>query len=461
MRLAGFTLLAALRLGAQELVVREAPLPAGAVDVLLWDADSDGRGDLLATAPGPRCVLRLRVEGGGFGSARVAAAPADADGFSAARAPEGAPALAFDGPDGLRLLRLGDFREGSDARGGDGAAPPPFRGFAEDLDGDGAPDPLASRADGAVLYGSRAGARPIRLPTERRLAAGGGGGLVTATTRAPRATFARLRAGEAPRPAWFEGGALRALRGSAADGFGPDAEILARFSDEAPAEERVLERNEPRLADLDGDGIAEAVLGRVRTRAGALGGARTEILVRRLGADAPAQALLLPGVLSSGPDLRDLDGDGRLDLVATTFADDLASQLSRGLRGAVRLTAFVYRGAPGPASFRRAPDLALADDVPEAHFERWDLRHRLLFGDDWTGDGRPDLLAVKVERDRATATVRAGVAGADGALAFAEAPWREATVPASFVAFAPWRLAASEPALLARSATTAWFVSAR
>jgi hypothetical protein len=163
----------------------------------------------------------------------------------------------------------------------------------------------------------------------------------------------------------------------------------------------------------------------------------------------PAQVLLLPGILSSGPDLKDLDGDGKLDLWLSVFGEDLKTQVARRLTGRVALDYYAYRGTGEPAPFRRSPDLKLTDSLPEATFLDWSLRHRLSIDDDWSGDGRPDLIEVATSGKRTTVSVRIGVS-ADAKLGFAQ----KALVPASLESgvreYRVWRLSANEPALTVR-----------
>jgi hypothetical protein len=265
----------------------------------------------------------------------------------------------------------------------------------------------------------------------------------------PRVEFVRTAAGKPARPAWYEDGAVHVLSGDFRTGFGPASEEWARFAPEGSA--ATFERNEALVRDLDGDGEAEAVLVRTRTEPGAATGAKTELVFRRPGRKGPPlQALLLPGVLSHGPELLDLDGDGRAELSLSVFGDDWKSQAARGLRGSVKLTYFVYRGVAGPTPFGKTPALTWSDDVPAADFDRWALRRRFVFDADWTGDGRPDLLVWRTADGVTSVGVRAGIAGAKG-LAFAERPVAEATIPFAATNFLPWS-PGTGPAVLVRGA---------
>jgi hypothetical protein len=437
-------------------VVVEAPETF--VDLVLWDADGDGRNDLLTTAAGPRLDLRRARPDGGYDAPRAATAPPDATAFVLTRGKDGVPEVFVDAPSGARTLRFADFVELT-MPPRDRASPPPLS-FATDLDGDGAPDVVLPAEDGFAVRRSGGGGTAVRPPVRVRTVAEEGG-LVFERRSYARANFERLAAGSAARPVRFADGALRALRGDFTRGFGPEEDVVVRFApDRDAAPEGALERNEARLADLDGDGTPEALLVRTRTKAGAVAGARTELVFKRLGdADAkPAQALLLPGVLSNGPDVRDLDGDGRPDLSLSVFGDDLQSQMARGLRGTVKLTYYVYRGTGGATPFEKTPAFSLEDDVPAAQFDDWSLRHRYLFDAGWSGGPRPDLLHVKV--GAASTDVEIRPATAEGALGYAaaKAPLR---LPFALTDFRPWGFSPGVPALLCRAPGRIVIVAAR
>lgn len=449
---------AGFRSPAQEprTVVVEAP--EAFADLVLWDADGDGRSDLLTTAAGPRLDVRRAREDGGFDAPRAATAPPDATALVLTRGKDGVPEVFADGPSGARTLRFADFG-GPAAPPRNPAAPPPLS-FAADLDGDGAPDVVLPAEDGFAVRRGGGGSSAVRPPLRVRTVAEEGG-LVVERRSYARANFERLAAGGPARPVRFADGALRALRGDFVRGFGPEEDVVVRFApDRDAAPEGALERNEARLADLDGDGTPEALLVRTRTKAGAVAGARTELVFKRLGdADAkPAQALLLPGVLSNGPDVRDLDGDGRPDLALSVFGDDLQSQMARGLRGTVKLTYYVYRGTGGATPFEKTPAFSLEDDVPAAQFDVWSLRHRFLFDAGWSGGPRPDLVHVKV--GAASTDVEIRTATAAGALAYAatKTPLR---LPLALSDFRPWGVSPGVPALLCRAPGKIVIVAAR
>jgi hypothetical protein len=126
-------------------------------------------------------------------------------------------------------------------------------------------------------------------------------------------------------------------------------------------------------------------------------------------------------VLSSGPDLADVDGDGLLDLVLSVFAGSLKGEIQRRLTGKVRLSYYVYLGSGKNPPFPRSPDLTIEDVVSTEVFEAWDLRHRCLLDRDWTKDGLSDLVRLEGDDEGVSVTVHTG-SKASGRLAFNAGP---------------------------------------
>jgi hypothetical protein len=423
------------------------------IDFVLCDGDGDGVTDaLFTTKTEPALWVLARGAGQSFAPPLAVTIPDGCDGMLV-RPGRGGSELLLVRAGATSAVAKDAWKPMPGARLRGGPAPP-FLGFAQDQDGDGDGDPLLPEKDGFTLALSTGPRIPVRPPARTERSAGVTG-LLSERRRAPVVSFERLSAGGTPRPLYFANDELLALQGDLGSGFGPESDVLLRVP--SPRGESTLERTEARLVDVDGDGLLELVLARTKTQGAALTEVRTELLFFRLGAGAtgrPVQAILLPGVLSSGPDLQDVDGDGRLDLFLSVFGEELSQQLARRLTGRVKLDYLLYRGAKGAAPFERAPDWSETDAVPEATFLDWSLRHRFMIDDDWTGDGRPDLVVVTVDGGRTQVEVRES-GNRDGKIDFARKPSFGASVPTAVLDHRLWALSAGTPAVISRTPTGA------
>jgi hypothetical protein len=425
--------LVTLLLGCVATAPAQAPLviisvaPSGPyADLTEVDLDGDGLLDLVFVLPGPPTSLETYLQKG------------DGTGF------ERGISLAF--PKGVAAIALADLlpgpghdvallsARGVDVVGGDGDAAPVrwleadlmfpvgFRGvprhwgWGRDVNEDGHDDLLLPGLDrDLIALGGPEGRpkgspKPLPHPVARQDLGRSRQGLLEHRRYRPRVEWARVLPGP-PVPSWLEPHGLVALGLEGEEGFAPTPTVvfpLKPFSQEGLG---LLSRTDVDLADLDGDGLADFLLTRTEARGGVVPERRTDLLIflnRRKAPEAtvPSQVILLPGVLSSGPDLLDLDGDGRLDLVLSTFAGDMKSELGRQILGRVRLDYHAYLGTGSSPPFPRSPTLTETDTLDLDTFETWDLRHRRLFGKDWTGDGRPDLVTVEVDEGKTTVRVR-------------------------------------------------------
>jgi hypothetical protein len=420
----------------------------------LCDLDGDGRNDawfVTRTRPALSVVAR-RTESGGFEPPAASVVPEDSEGLILQPLRSGAAVLS--------LGRLGvatalPAHAASAVRPLPPGPAPAFLGFAQDVDGDGAGDVLAPVASGFELALSASGRRVAIRPPVARTRDAGLRGLLAERARYPLVSLEVLASGAPPRPLFFANDALQALRGTLEQGFGPEVETVLKVP--SGQQEATLERTEARLVDLEGDGARELLVVRTKTQGSALAQVRTELIFHRIGgpdAGRPVQAILLPGILASGPAIKDVDRDGRLDLFLSVFGEDLGQQVTRRITGKVKLEYLLYRGAAQGPPFLRSPDFSEVDAIPETQFSDWRLRDRLILDDDWTGDGVPDVVAMSVDARATRIEVRGG--GSDrGRAGFTKKPSASSEADVSVKDHRAWRLGPSEPAILCRTETGA------
>jgi len=149
------------------------------------------------------------------------------------------------------------------------------------------------------------------------------------------------------------------------------------------------------FADLDGDRKLDAVTSRLLLKDLAT---ETRIFIQDpaaagSGFSEARQAIRVQGFFRH-PRIADADGDGRLDLLVSTYRLDLLDQLKKNAVEEIEMTHEVFRGAT-ETPFERRP----------AYQERFVLKVReiegqaeqtpfLHAGRDLTGDGRPDILFI-------------------------------------------------------------------
>ena len=417
----------AIRGQTLELIALETDLKLPYQDLTEADMDGDGRKDLFfALADPPRWEIRLRLPGNaGFGPPRVIPVP---DGVAAIALARVVPPAGYDivtlAADGLAVIPGG--------AGGNGKPrpwcrvdllfPPGHRGvphhwtWGDDIDGDGRQDVFVPGLEGDLLVRGGADGKPAGPPERmpgpptRVVRRRTGRGLVEVRRMRPRSELARLYSG-ASVPAWLGRDGLYAVPRTPT-GFAAPMNLFP-LKARAQAGLGILRRTDVDLTDLNGDKVCDLVLTRTEAKGGTFPDRRTDLLFfKNTGqpARAPAQVLLLPGVLSSGPDVGDVNGDGIADLFLSVFAGDVKSEALRRMFGfRVTLDYHLYLGTGGArAPFPRSPTLSLSDKVDNRTFETWSLRPRRVLSHDWNGDGILDLVDFKADAKTCTVTVTYG-----------------------------------------------------
>jgi hypothetical protein len=357
--------------------------------------------------------------------------------------PPGIPVLALtdDGPEALRLVRdakgerlvLDPLAADPPVHAGSGAFLGGLR-FVHDVDGDGRGDLLLPARDGIAIYrGEGSGIAPapaarLPLPGDERFSARRGIRLYPlpriADLDGDRVPDLLVQSSETPPR-------IHVLRGEGSGKFGPPVPIrlgclgLGRF-EPSERDKKARDAEEARelafLGDLEGNGRVEAVTrARVDTGKGDLKQEKEphfRYRFHRVGKDlriepVPYQELEIVGHPFGDPEeeaaptgFRDLDGDGRKDLVTLTL-DFSMFQIARALatkKIGIGIVFHVYaQGEDG--RFRKIEGQKLDDrftvDLNDVRVDRV-----AEFAGDFDGDGRIDF--VSLGRGKTVAIHRGG-----------------------------------------------------
>lgn len=456
----------------QDLVAFGVDIGAPYIDFTQPDFNGDGKDDLLFQLPGTPPTYEVwyqTSDGKGFGDKRRWVAPEGTAGVAIVDAvPPAGDDFVYLASDGARVVP-GDSSDGTSRPWvrAELVFPPGFSGeprhwgYGKDLNGDDIEDLVLPGLDGALLVVGRPdGKRPgppiaIPHPVTRTRFDRNAGSLRVRRAR-PRLQFASMLTGN-PVPAWLGTGGLLVLP-RAGQGFAATPLKLFALPSDKPTGLGLLRRIDVDLADLDSDGLDDLVLTRTEATGGGVPERRTDLLFfRNPGKPSrrPAQILLLPGVLSSGPYLEDVDGDGHVDLFLSLFAGDLKSEMQRRVFGRVTLDYHLYLGTGETPPFPRSPSLSLQDKLGTRTFESWGLRHRRDLSRDWNADGKRDLVSLAADKNSCTATIRyASGSGPD--LAFIDGPefrWEGAVVDYTVTAIEKGR-----PAIRLKTRTGVTFI---
>ena len=106
----------------------------------------------------------------------------------------------------------------------------------------------------------------------------------------------------------------------------------------------------------------------------------------------PAQELRIQGFFRR-PDLADVNGDGRLDALVSTYRVDLLERVKKSSVDELEITHEVFLGSP-ETPFERRPSFQRKFLLRTQELSGGQARPFLYAGHDLTGDGRPDLLFV-------------------------------------------------------------------
>ena len=435
-RLAAFVLMVT-GASAQGLVAIDVDIGKPYADYTQPDFNGDGKDDLLFLLPGSPATYEVwyqTADGMGFADKRQWIAPPGTAAVAVVRAvPPAGHDLVYLSSDGARVVP-GTSSDGKFERWvrAELVFPPAYVGaprhwsWGKDHDGDGRDDLVLPGLDSALLVVGGPNGRPTGAPRKLsrpavRTSSGRDAGTLRIRRSRPRISFSPMLDGH-PVPTWLAPDGLHVLPRDG-DGFAKDSVNLFPLRGRAASGLGLLRRTDVDLEDLDSDGLADLVLTRTEARgAGLATERRTDLLFfKNLGrpTEKPAQVLLLPGVLSAGPYLADVDGDGNKDLFLSVFAGDVASEVQRRLMGRVTIDYHLYLGTGKSPPFSRSPSLSLQDKLDTRTFESWGIRHRRILSHDWNGDGKLDLVRLNSEKGQCTVEIRYATGSGSG-LAFSD-----------------------------------------
>jgi hypothetical protein len=106
--------------------------------------------------------------------------------------------------------------------------------------------------------------------------------------------------------------------------------------------------------------------------------------------------LNLKGV-SDDPVLIDWDGDGRRDLILSSYRMDMFTNLKRAITEDMTISYMIFR-QQGAGLFESEPSFVLSTEVPLRELERRGGIKAMLFTADLNGDGVRDMIARRGEQ---------------------------------------------------------------
>jgi VCBS repeat protein len=200
--------------------------------------------------------------------------------------------------------------------------------------------------------------------------------------------------------------------------------LMDRTPDWAPSGNVVIQ-------DVDGDGRLDYLL-----RQGMEKNLRTRILFFSGGAQAltraPSRIIVLKG-LSARLQLRDVNGDGRLDLLVPTFRIDLLDAEKKAAVRSLEVALHVFLNRP-EEGFPARPDFTRTGTLRTERLAEAGLDPLVFLDGDFNRDGKADLLVLEEDNHLAmylSTETTSGLFSAGGSFTYQDQPAVRVAVPAS------------------------------
>ena len=196
-----------------------------------------------------------------------------------------------------------------------------------------------------------------------------------------------------------EGGGLVVYR-QQADGTypaGPTTKFPFTFARDPERADRI-EASFLYFVDINSDGCVDCLVSHTTGEIGVFESVITQIFMfygRRGGPypQVPDQIINLPGICL-GPVLYDLNGDGRRDLILSSFRTDLLGKAFDALTKKLTVTYYVYLFQAAQGQFSESPDYDRDVDIRTEVVEKGGGIPHVHFEGDFDGDGKNDLMMI-------------------------------------------------------------------
>ncbi|MFT7619434.1 MAG: hypothetical protein ACI97A_003088 [Planctomycetota bacterium] len=190
----------------------------------------------------------------------------------------------------------------------------------------------------------------------------------------------------------------------------------------------VLEKTEIELKDVNQDQLPDLFLSKMSTPASGITKMSTTLVIllnqgKGKFAKRPDFALRIGGIIGNGPQLTDLNADGRPDLVFGSYGTSVSDAIQRAM-GNIKVSFNVYIAKKDDKNpFLAQPDLTANYRVPKSDYAKWSVRNNYILHEDLNGDGIADLFQMVPTKGGHILSVSAGRKDRGKPLVFDDKPF--------------------------------------